>query len=207
MAQNDPRKHARIFLGEWTEEVEGALWSWGMIQLARETAPPPAMRRIVVAIDPAATSSAHADETGIIVAGEGTDGRYHVLADRTMRGSPLEWAQAAISEYRRWKADRIVAEVNNGGEMVEATLRMVDATVSYRSVNASRGKMVRAEPVAALYEKGAVVHHGRFSDLEDELMTYSGKAGQRSPNHMDALVWALTSLMDTPALAPLRLAF
>jgi phage terminase large subunit-like protein len=201
------KKHAHVWLGEWIEEVEGALWTWKMIQDAKPTSPPPAMRRIVVAIDPAATSSANADETGIVAAGEGMDGRYHVLSDLTFRGTPREWADAAIKEYRRLRADRIVAEVNNGGEMVEATLRNIDPSCSYQAVHASRGKLVRAEPISSLYEQGLVLHHGQFRDLEEELMTYSGKDCQRSPNRMDALVWALSSLTDKDKLMPLRITF
>ena len=199
------RKHSHIWLGEWIEEVEGALWTWKMIQSAKPVNAIPQMRRIVVAIDPAATSSASADETGIIVAGEGVDGKYHVLSDQTMKGTPLEWATVAIREYKRFKADRIVAEVNNGGEMVEATLRMVDPSCSYRAVHATKGKMIRAEPISALYEQGMVFHHGNYRDMEEELMTYSGKDGQRSPNRMDALVWALSALTDGNKLMPLAI--
>jgi phage terminase large subunit-like protein len=206
-AESNARKHSHVWLGEWIEEVEGALWTWKMIQGAKPTAPPPQMRRIVVAIDPAATSTAHADETGIIVAGEGMDDKFHVLSDMTMRGTPMEWATAAIREYNRFKADRIVAEVNNGGEMVEATLRTVDPFCSYQAVHATHGKTIRAEPISALYEKGMVLHHGGFRDMEEELMTYTGKAGQKSPNRMDALVWALSSLTEGGKLVPLEIEY
>jgi phage terminase large subunit-like protein len=192
------RKYRHVWLGEWLEEIEGALWTWEMIQpnkVRHDDVPP--MRRVVVAVDPAATSSESSDETGIICAGIGTDERYYVLSDLTMRGSPLSWAGVAIAEYRKRRADRIVAETNNGGEMVEATLRAVDPSVSYRAVHASRGKMVRAEPVAALYEKGLVRHVGQFREMEAELLTYTGRDNQKSPNRMDALVWALTSLMES----------
>jgi phage terminase large subunit-like protein len=191
---SNQRKYEHIWLGQWLEELEGALWTWKMISEAKLPYDLPTMRRIVVAIDPAATSSANADETGIICAGLGIDGRYYVLSDLTMKGSPMEWASRAISEYRIRKADRIVAEVNNGGEMVECTLRNVDNAISYSAVHASRGKMVRAEPIAALYERCLVTHMGNFKDLESELLTYTGDPKDRSPNRMDALVWALTEL-------------
>jgi phage terminase large subunit-like protein len=195
---SNERKYRHVWLGEWLEEAEGALWTWAMIQPNRvrpDDVPP--MRRVVVAVDPAATSSDSSDETGIVCVGLGTDGYYYVLSDLTMRGTPMAWAGMAVAEYRNRKADRIVAETNNGGEMVEATLRAIDPSVSYLAVHASRGKMVRAEPVAALYERGMVRHVGQFRDLEAELLTYAGKDGQRSPNRMDALVWAMTSLMES----------
>ena len=204
---SNQRKYEHIWLGSWLEEMEGALWTWKMMASAKEVPHTPQMRRIVVAIDPAATSTANADETGIVCAGLGMDGRYYVLSDLTMRGSPMDWASKAIAEYRLRKADRIVAEVNNGGEMVECTLRNVDKNVSYSAVHASRGKMVRAEPVAALYERGMVTHMDNFKDMEAELLTYTGDPKQRSPNRMDALVWALSYLSDNPGIKPLSFVF
>ena len=158
--------------------------------------------RIVVAIDPAATSGENADETGIIVAGKDGHGHGWVLADLSGRYAPTEWAKAAIAAYRAHSADRIVAEVNNGGEMVEATLRVIDPNVAFAAVHASRGKIIRAEPVAALYEQGRVHHLGAFAQLEDQMCSLS-RAGTRtrpdraagySPDRVDALVWALTDL-------------
>ena len=148
-------------LAEVLEDTPGALWNREQLdQCRREQAP--ALLRIVVAIDPAATAGEDADETGIIVAGKDGAGHGYVLADASGRYSPADWAKAAILAYRRHSADRIVAEVNNGGDMVEATLRMVDPNVPFTAVHASRGKVTRAEPVAALYEQGRV-HHSAHS--------------------------------------------
>src|ERR1700751_4438079 len=155
---------------EILDDVPGALWSRGLIEESRWPAHKnvPDLVRIVVAIDPAASSGEDADETGIIVAGKDADGHGYVLADQSRRYAPTEWARAVIGLYRRYKADRIVAEVNNGGDMVEATVRMVDANVSYAKVHASRGKAMRAEPVAALYEQHRAHHVGAFPTLEDQ---------------------------------------
>jgi phage terminase large subunit-like protein len=178
---------------ELLDDVEGALWSRAMLEACRvRTAPD--MQRVVVAIDPAVTSGEHADETGVIVAGLGVDGHGYVLADLTCRLSPEGWARRAITAYREHAADRIVAEVNNGGDLVEATLRAVDRTVSYRKVSASRGKRVRAEPVAALYEQGRVHHVGGYPHLEDQMCSYAPDHYDGSPDRLDALVWAITEL-------------
>ena len=137
------------------EDTPGALWNRALLDELRWPAHRgvPGLMRIVVAIDPAVTSGEEADETGIIVAGRDYDGRGYVLADRSGRDAPIEWAREAIALYRKHGADRIVAEVNNGGDMVEATIRMVDDNVSFNAVRATRGKVVRAEPVAALYQQ------------------------------------------------------
>ena len=179
---------------ELLEDVPGALWTRESIERARVAAAP-ALRRVVVAIDPAASSGDGADETGIVVAGLGEDGRGYVLDDRSGRLRPHEWAARAIASFHAHRADRIVAEVNNGGEMVEATIRMLDASVPYKPVHASRGKMLRAEPVAALYEQGRVHHLGSFPALEDQMCVYAGATGSASPDRLDALDWALTELM------------
>ena len=139
-------------LGEILEDFEGALWNYAMFDRNRlEEAPE--LQRIVVAIDPAVTSGEEADETGIVVAGRGVDNRFYVLEDATLRGSPDKWMRTAVDLYYLHKADRIIAETNNGGDLVERLLRTIDRSVSYKKVNASRGKLVRAEPVAALYEQ------------------------------------------------------
>jgi predicted phage terminase large subunit-like protein len=142
------------------------------------------------------SASETSDETGIIAAGLGNDGRGYVLADRSLRTSPDAWARRAVSAYHEFKADRIVAEANNGGEMVRLTIRTVDPNVPVTLVHASRGKYVRAEPVAALYEQGRVSHVEPFPDLEDQLCSYTPESGD-SPDRLDALVWALTDLMLT----------
>ncbi len=190
---------------EILDDVPGALWTRGVIEASRACAAPPLIR-VVVAIDPAATSSEHADETGIIVAGMDGQGQGWVLADVSGRYPPAEWARTAIAAYRSHRADRVVAEVNNGGEMVEATLRVIDPNVSFAAVRAARGKLTRAEPVAALYEQGRVHHLGVFPQLEDQMCGFvpadHGDFGQRptgcSPDRADALVWALTDLLIEP---------
>ena len=186
---------------EILEDVPGALWGRGVIEAAR-VAGVPELARIVVAIDPAAGSGESSDETGIVVAGKDHDGRGYVLGDVSGRYAPTEWAKAAIAAWRGHRADRIVAEINNGGEMVEATLRMVDPAVPFTAVRAARGKVARAEPVAALYEQGRVHHLGAFPQLEDQMCAFSSHfdraAAGYSPDRVDALVWALTELLVEP---------
>jgi len=182
--------------GEVLEDTPGALWTQGQIEALRVKAAPELVR-VVVGVDPAATS--YGDEAGIIVAGVGVDGHGYVLGDASLQASPHGWGSAAVLAYHTHQADRMVAEVNNGGEMVELTIRTVDPVVSYRAVHASRGKRTRAEPVAALYEQGKVHHVGVLAKLEDEICTWSTLDDAPSPNRMDALVWALTELMlDVP---------
>src|SRR5690606_12411566 len=143
---------------------EVALFKRKLIEAARLDKAP-VLRRIVVGIDPAMTAGSGSDETGIIVAGVGWDGHGYVLDDASLKGSPDAWAQEAVAAYERWSADRIVAEVNNGGDLVEHTVRTVDANAAYAAVRASRGKRARAEPIAALYEQGKVHHVGTFAVL------------------------------------------
>lgn len=181
--------------GELLEDVPGALWRRDWFDDRRT---PPALRRVVVAIDPAVTSLEGADETGIVVAGAGVDGRYYVLADLSCRASPTDWALRALAAYDRYHADRIVAETNNGGDLVETVLRTLRPAVPYRAVHASRGKQVRAEPIAALYEQGRVTHCEVFAELEDQLVSWTPDSG-RSPDRLDALVWALTELQAPAA--------
>jgi phage terminase large subunit-like protein len=186
---------------EILEDVAGALWQRGIIEAARVNAAP-AMSRVVVAIDPAVSSNDEADETGIVVAGRDMAGHGYVLADASGRYAPPEWARAAIAAYGAHQADRVVAEINNGGEMVEATLRMIDPAVPFSAVRAARGKVARAEPVAALYEQGRVHHVGAFARLEDQMCGFSNDFDRNvagySPDRVDALVWAFTELLVTP---------
>src|SRR6185437_10150184 len=192
--------HARYVLGDWVS-VEGALWSSNMIRY-REVPKSPwgkDLTQVVVAVDPAVTSGSDSDETGIVVVGKGVDGQAYVLADLSCRLPPAQWAQRAIAAYREFEADRIVAEVNNGGDMVEAVLRAADPSVPYRAVRASRGKRTRAEPVQALYVPSAgrdalVFHAQRFPELENQMVTFDPD-GPVSPDRLDALVWGLTELM------------
>src|ERR1700730_639145 len=160
------------------------------------------MTRVVVAIDQAVTSGEEADETGIVVAGKDKDGHGYVLADISGRYPPIEWARLAITAYATHGADRIVAEVNNGGDMVGATLRMIDPNVAFTAVRASRGKVVRAEPVAALYQQDRVHHIGTFPQLEDQMTNFTSDidraAAGYSPDRVDALVWAFSELLVEP---------
>jgi len=176
---------------EILDDNPNALWTSDMINDSRVTQHP-VLKRIVVAIDPSATSGEESDEAGVITAGYGEDGHFYVLSDDSMRASPLEWAKAGVTMYHKYNADRIVGESNNGGDMIEIIIRSIDKNVSYKSVHASRGKYVRAEPVSALYEQGKVHHVGYFAELEDELTQW--EQGDKSPNRLDALVWAITEL-------------
>lgn len=197
MRERDPEKYRNIFLGFWRGEIEGALWSREMIDAHRVARIPDGLERIVVAIDPAITSADDSDETGIIVAGkrrERGETHYYILADRSMRASPATWANSAINAYNEFRADRIVAEVNQGGDMVKTIITQSAGKLPFTAVHATRGKLVRAEPIAALYENGLVHHVGNFGILEDEMRTYVGRETQKSPDRMDALVWALTEL-------------
>ncbi len=196
-------------MGEILEEVPGSLWTRSMLEGLRVEAAP-LLDRIVVAVDPPASSGASANACGIVVAGSGVDGRGYVLADRTVQGvSPHRWASAAIEAYRHFEADRLIAEANNGGELVEAVIRQIDPAASYRAVHASRGKFARAEPVAALYEQGRVAHlrDGPGLDLlEDQMCAFTldrtENGSRSSPDRVDALVWALTDLMLRPGQDP-----
>jgi phage terminase large subunit-like protein len=190
--------------GEVLDDMPGALWNREIIDSARK---PKELvidfDRIVVAVDPAVTSGEDADETGIIAVGLSRDAdgnnRGYVLADRSMRGTPEEWAKAAVALFHELDADRIVAEKNQGGEMVEAVLRTVDRNVPITLVTATRGKVVRAEPASALYEQGRIHHIGRFDKLEDQMCLFTRDADRspgNSPDRVDALVWGLTAIFD-----------
>lgn len=178
-------------------DTPGSLWKRDAIDALRVSSPP-TFTRVVVAIDPAVTSGEGSDETGVIVAALGADGHGYVLDDRSMRASPDRWAREAVAAYHTRGADRIVAETNQGGDLVALTIRTVDPSVAYKAVHASRGKTARAEPVAALYEQMKVHHCGTFPDLEDQLVTWT--QGDASPDRLDALVWALTELMLEPVV-------
>jgi phage terminase large subunit-like protein len=192
--------------GVLLEDAEGALWTGAQLEQARAPVLPE-LDRIVVAVDPATTGHGGSDECGIVAVGAVTRGpvqdwRAFVLEDASIAGaSPAQWAQRAIAVMERWGAERLVAEVNQGGDMVEAVIRQVDPLVPFRKVHASRGKAARAEPVAALYEQGRVFHHGLLGDLEDQMcaMTAQGYVGKGSPDRLDALVWALHELIIAPS--------
>ena len=191
--------------GELIDDIEGALWNRALLERCRETGSEVEQARVVVAVDPPASS--RGDACGIVLAAIGADGMARVLADCSVENaSPERWARAVASAAEIWKADRIVAEANQGGAMVENVLRAADLTMPVKLVHASRGKVARAEPVAALYEAGRVKHCGLFAKLEDQLCglmaggAYEGPG--RSPDRADALVWALTELMLTSRAAP-----
>jgi hypothetical protein len=179
-------------MAEDIDEAPGALWNRRIIDKYRIDKVPELVR-VVVGVDPSGTSKTTSDEAGIVVAGIDSREHGYVLNDITDIYSPTEWAYKAIGEYHKWEADRIVGETNYGGDMVETIIRNIDKDVSYKSVIASRGKYLRAEPIAALYERGLVHHVGRFNKLEDEMCLWL--PGDKSPNRMDALVWCLTELM------------
>jgi len=182
--------------GEIIDDRPDALWSRATIEKCRVEGAPP-LTRIVVGVDPPASSNAQSAACGLVAAGRAQDGRIYVIADETNAGlSPSGWAAKAIALWRRLEADALVAEVNMGGDMVRAVLREVDASVPITTVRATRGKWMRAEPIATLYEQGRVKHVGTFPALEDEMCDFGldGLSNGRSPDRLDALVWAVTSL-------------
>lgn len=189
--------------GEILNDIPGALWTRSSIDDHRVSDTPENLGRVIVAVDPAASSGENADETGIVGAGIATnsDGytEGYVLADRSINGTPEEWARAAVSLYRELEADKIVAEKNQGGEMVASVIKAVDRNINVELVHASRGKHIRAEPISALYEQGRVHHVGQFIELEDQMCTFSPELDRSingSPDRMDALVWAFSDLFD-----------
>lgn len=191
--------------GVLLEDVEGALWTTAALEGCRVEAPP-ALDRVVVAVDPSVTAGKASDECGIVVAGvvqrgEPQDWRAFVLEDATIRGGPSDWARAALAAMERHGAERLVAEVNQGGDLVESVIRQIDPLVPFRALRAGRGKGLRAEPVAALYEQGRVRHLRGLGALEDQMcrMTVAGYQGRGSPDRLDALVWAIHELMIEPA--------
>lgn len=194
-----PERARRRFLeGKYIEDAPNALWRRSMIRRVQEL---PEFRRIVVAVDPAVSNQPGSDETGIICAGIDAAGLGYVLEDDSGKYRPEEWARRAIAVYHEYGADRIIGEVNQGGDMVESVIRAQNANVPYTAVRASRGKVVRAEPVAALYERGKVFHHGRFETLEDQMCSvttdFDRTAQGWSPDRVDALVWAFTDLFPS----------
>lgn len=182
--------------GELIDEVEGALWSRDMIERTRRTHAPD-LKRIVVGVDPATTSHETSALTGIVAAGLGIDDRGYVLADSSGRYKPDAWAREAIRLFDALHADRIVAEGNQGGEMVRHTLQTIRPNIPVTIVYASKGKQARAEPVSALYEQDKVSHVGAFPELEDQMCTWEPLSGKASPDRLDAHVWAFTNLMVT----------
>jgi len=186
--------------GELLEDVEGALWSRAMLDQARTSVRPISFKRIIVGLDP---SGGGGSAQGIVVAGIGGDGLFYVLEDASCELSPERWADRVVTVFDRHKADKIVLERNYGGDLGVAVLQRSRRNLPVKVVTASRGKHVRAEPVALLYEQGKVKHVGAFPQLEDQLcaMRPDGYAGSGSPDRLDALVWALTELSGPPSVA------
>lgn len=190
--------------GEILTDIPGALWNRDIIDATRLVDVPENLERVYVAVDPAVTNTENSDEHGIVVVGLARDAegyaRGYVLEDGSCRGNPEDWARKAVSLYRSWSADKIIAEKNQGGLMVESTLKAVDRSVPVELVTATRGKVVRAEPISALYEQGRVHHCGRFDILEDQMCLFSidyvRNASNGSPDRVDALVWGLTKIFD-----------
>jgi len=178
--------------GEILDDVEGALWTRKMIEDARLQECPPLVR-IVVAIDPAVTSNPDSDETGIVAAGVASNGEYYVLDDASIQATPDGWARQAVNLYYKHNADKIIAEGNNGGDMIISLLRQVDPSIGVKKVTATRGKQLRAEPISSLYEQGRVHHIGYFEQLETQMTEWTPISND-SPDRLDALVWALTEL-------------
>jgi len=196
---NETRLGRQELYGEILEDVEGALWTKGLIDRNRLDLAPN-LSRVVVSIDPAVTNKATSDETGIIVAGCDTNGNGYLIADHSMRGSPLEWATKAVELFDQHKADSILVEVNQGGDMVSAVLKQVRPVLPIREIRAHIGKKLRAEPVAAMYEQGRIHHVGQFNKLEDQMTTWT-PADPTSPDRLDAMVQAFADLLGTSSIS------
>ena len=186
-------RYNHLFLGEWLEDAEGLLWNRAIIERTR-IASKPDLVRVIVGIDPAATATRESDETGIVVCGKDGHGNGYVLEDLSGKYTPNEWAQVAVQAVKNWKADCIVAEKNQGGDMVESVLRSQGASTRIKLVTATKGKFVRAEPVYSLYEQNKIFHVGNFPILESQMVTFQPEKGT-SPDRVDAMVWGFTELM------------
>jgi len=195
-AKNNRDRYGHVWLGEYEPMAVGAIWDRLMIHNGRrETAP--TMGRIVVAVDPAGSSEPGSDEHGIVAVGKGDEDNHgYVLDDASMKGTPRQWGERVIATYDRYDADCVAAEVNYGGDMVEQTIKSIRPDVPVIQVRATRGKHVRAEPIAALYSLGRIHHVGTFDRLEDQMcqMTAAGYEGNGSPDRLDAMVWGMTEL-------------
>jgi predicted phage terminase large subunit-like protein len=178
--------------GDLLADVPGALWTRDMIEQSRVQVEPPLVR-IVIGVDPAVTSGESSDSTGIVVAGATPDGHFYIIEDSTIKATPEQWASKVAVLFEKHKADRVIAEVNNGGDLVSLVLRNVNPNIPIKTVNASRGKRVRAEPISAMYEQFRVHHVGYFAELEDQMCEWTPDSND-SPDNLDAMVWALTEL-------------
>ena len=191
--QENLHRYEHLFLGKWLDDAEGLLWNRPILDRARIVSKPD-LKRIVVAIDPAATSNMESDETGIIVAGKDSEGKGYVLEDLSGKYSPNEWGKIAQQAAKNWNADCIVAEKNMGGDMVESVIKSTGTPTRIKLVTATKGKFVRAEPIYSLYEQHKIYHVGHFPLLESQMITFDPDKG-KSPDRVDALVWGMTELM------------
>lgn len=191
--QTNPVRYNHLFIGDWLDDAEGLLWDRVMIERVRIKSKPE-LKRVIVAIDPATTSNSESDETGITVQGIDHNGKGYLLDDLSGKFSPNEWGTVASQAVRSWNADCIVAEKNQGGDMVESVLRQFDTKTRIKLVTATKGKFVRAEPIYSLYEQGNIFHVGNFPILEQQMITFDPDKG-KSPDRADALVWGFTELM------------
>lgn len=209
----DPYRGTRLgrqeIEAELLEDIPGALWTRSLIEANRIDGRPHQFERIVVAVDPAVSSNPESDETGIGVVGLCHPEIHHltgkpvrrciVLEDLSLRGTPYQWGSTAIAALIKWRGDRIVGEVNNGGDLVASNIWGINPNVPFRAVRATRGKQLRAEPVSGLYEQGLVNHCGKFPKLEDQMCEWTPQSGQKSPDRLDWLVWAVYDLVIQPA--------
>lgn len=195
-----PEKKKRFLYGEWTDETENALWKPSLIDPYRVATCPQDLAKIVIGVDPAVTTNKHSDLTGIIVAGIRIESdektHYYVMEDCSGIYTPQQWTGIVSRLYDKWRANEVVVEVNQGGQLVVEALRNANMNLPIKPVRASSGKLTRAEPSAVLYENGLVHHVGILNELEEELVSYTGTISEKSPDRMDALVWALTRLSE-----------
>lgn len=191
------RQRRRFLMGEYLEDIEGALWNENILDKNRVDKLPDSIVTTAIGVDPAGSSKTESAETGIVAVSKSREGHYYVFLDRTGKYTPNGWATVIAATYYGQRADRVVAERNYGGDMVESTLRTVDKEMNIIQVNATRGKIVRAEPISGLFEQGLVHIVGTLPELEDELVHFTGQPGEKSPNRLDAMVWAITDLMET----------
>ena len=187
-------KRRRFYLGNFADIVEGALWTEKLINKMR-VFKAPSLIKTVVAVDPAITVNANSDETGIVVVGRDADGRGYLLNDSSGFYTPKQWGDKVVELYNRYDCDLAVGEKNQGGDMVRYTIETSDKKIPVKLVHASKGKILRAEPISVLYENDKISHVGTYPDLEEEMTTFTGDPGDISPNRLDALVWGFTHLM------------
>lgn len=194
MRRDNYQKYLHVYRGHRTTKVEGALWSRDIIDAYRVDTAPSDLRCIVVGVDPAVTATNTSNETGITVSGLGWDNHFYLLDDCSLVGSPKTWGEAVAAAYTRWSADLIVAEVNQGGDLVISNIHNVNPSLPVKAVRASRGKLLRAEPIATIYEMGLVHHVGKFHTLERQMTEWT--PGDVSPDRLDSHVWAISYLMN-----------